>query len=65
MALRKKLSLFSAKAPDDSATFLVRDRHIILFNESIEALKKSLFILKIGREFGDCSGRVKNITKLS
>jgi tRNA modification GTPase len=43
---KKKIVSFFSQSPDESATFLVRDRHIILFNESIEALKKSLFILR-------------------
>ena len=45
---KKKIVSFFSEGSDESATFLVRDRHIVLFNESIEALKKSLFILKSG-----------------
>jgi tRNA modification GTPase len=47
---KKKIVSFFNESPDESATFLVRDRHIILFNESIEALKKSLFILRSGED---------------
>jgi len=47
-SFKEKIVSFFSKSSDDSATFLVRDRHIILFNESVEALKKSLFILKSG-----------------
>ncbi|MDA7821487.1 hypothetical protein N9A37_02210 [Gammaproteobacteria bacterium] len=47
-SFKEKIVSFFSKSPDDSATFLVRDRHIILFNESVEALKKSLFILESG-----------------
>ncbi|MDA9133577.1 50S ribosome-binding GTPase, partial [Gammaproteobacteria bacterium] len=45
---KKKIVSFFSEGSDESATFLVRDRHIVLFNESIEALKKSLFILRSG-----------------
>ncbi|MDA8928770.1 tRNA uridine-5-carboxymethylaminomethyl(34) synthesis GTPase MnmE, partial [Gammaproteobacteria bacterium] len=47
-SFKEKIVSFFSKSSDDSATFLVRDRHIILFNESVEALKKGLFILKSG-----------------
>ena len=47
-SFKEKIVSFFSKSSDDSATFLVRDRHIVLFNESVEALKKSLFILKSG-----------------
>ena len=45
---KKKIVSFFSESSDESAAFLVRDRHIILFNESIEALKKSLFVLRSG-----------------
>ena len=47
---KKKIVSFFDKSSDESATYLVRDRHIILFNDSIEALKKSLCILKSGED---------------
>jgi tRNA modification GTPase len=45
---KKKIVSFFSEGSDESATFLVRDRHIVLFNESIESLKKSLSILRSG-----------------
>ena len=46
--LKKKIVSFFSESSNKSETFLVRDRHIVLFNEAIEALEKSLFILKSG-----------------
>ena len=42
---KKKIVSFFSEGSDASATFLLRDRHIDLFNESIEELKIRLFIL--------------------
>lgn len=45
---KKKISSFFTKSPDNSATFLVRDRHVVLFDDSIRALKKCLLVLETG-----------------
>ena len=45
---KKKIVSFFDNTSSDAATFLVRDRHVVLFNDSVKALKKCLVVLESG-----------------